>query len=193
MSDNKTQYHKNETAQSRRLPVRIRLATAADMAAMIPVVNAAFAIETFLEGTRTDEERTAEMMRKGEFLLAEEIVTKKITDGVAKDSAVVNGTGRIVAAVYTELRGERGYFGMLSVDPSRQGTGLGRVMVEAAEDYCRKHGCKHVDIVVLSLRPDLPPFYRKLGYIQTGTEAARTSRPLKDGLECHGITMSKVL
>ena len=174
-------------------PVRIRLATAADMPAIIPVVNAAFAIETFLDGTRTDEERMAEMMRKGEFLIAEQMVAEESADGVTKEMAAVNGQHRIVAAVYTELRGERGYFGMLSVDPSRQGTGLGRVMVEAAEDYCRKHGCKHVDIVVLSLRSDLPPFYRKLGYIQTGTEAARTSRPLKDGLECHGITMSKVL
>src|SRR5260370_27092112 len=163
------------------------------MPAMIPVVNAAFAIETFLDGTRTDEERMAEMMRKGEFLVAEEVVAEESADGVAKETAAVNGQRRIVAAVYTELRGERGYFGMLSVDPSRQGTGLGRVMVEAAEDYCRKHRSKHVDIVVLSLRPDLPPFYRKLGYIQTGTEAARTSRPLKDGVECHGVTMSKLL
>jgi len=50
-----------------------------------------------------------------------------------------------------------------------------------------------VDIVVLSLRTDLPPFYRKLGYVETGREEFRTSRPLKDGVECHGITMSKAL
>jgi GNAT superfamily N-acetyltransferase len=173
-------------------PVRIRLASAADMPAMIPVVNAAFAIETFLDGTRTDEERMAEMMRKGEFLIAEE-VAEEIADRVAKGEGAESNPGRMVAAVYTELRGERGYFGMLSVDPSRQGTGLGRVMVEAAENYCREYGCQHVDIIVLSLRPDLPPFYRKLGYIQTGTEAVRTSRPLKDGVECHGIVMSKAL
>src|SRR4051812_37920466 len=48
--------------------LRIRVATAADMPAMIPIVNAAFAIEDFLEGTRTDEERMSEMMRKGGFL-----------------------------------------------------------------------------------------------------------------------------
>src|SRR5260370_40928520 len=123
-------------------PVRIRAATAADMPAMIPVVNAAFAIETFLDGTRTDEERMAEMMRKGEFLVAEEVVAEESADGVAKEKAAVNGQRGVVAADYTDLRGERGYFGMLSVDPSRQGTGLGRVMVEAAEDYCRKHRSK---------------------------------------------------
>ncbi len=156
-------------------PVRIRTATAADMPAMIPVVNAAFAIETFLDGTRTDEERMAEMMRKGDFLVAED------------------RAGHVVATVYLEVRGERGYFGMLAIDPRQQGTGLGRRMVEAAENHCRQHGCKHVDIVVLSLRTDLPPFYRKLGYVETGREDFRTSRPLKDGVECHGVTMSKAL
>lgn len=145
------------------------------MAAMIAIVNAAFAVETFLDGTRTDEERMAEMMRKGEFLLAE------------------REPGRLVACVYTELRAERGYFGMLAVDPSAQGAGLGRRMVEAAEDYCRHRGCKFMDITVLSLRPELPPFYRKLGYVETGIEEFRPSRPLREGIECHCIVMSKAI
>lgn len=156
-------------------PISIRKVTPRDMASMIPVVNAAFAIETFLDGTRTDEERMAEMMRKGEFLLAE------------------REPGRIAACVYTELRGEREYFGMLAVDPSEQGTGLGRRMVEAAEGHCRRHGCKAMDITVLNLRPELPPFYRELGYVETGTEEFHPSRPLKDGIECHCIVMSKAL
>ncbi|HZR29146.1 MAG TPA: GNAT family N-acetyltransferase [Terriglobales bacterium] len=162
--------------------IRIRVATAADVAAIIAIVNAAFSIETFIDGTRTDEERMAELMRTGGFLVAE--------DGAEHQG---EGSGRIVAAVYTELRGERGYFGMLAVNPARQGSGLGRRMIEAAEDYLRQHGCKHVDIIVLSPRADLPPFYHKLGYLEIRREAARTSRPLKEGVECHGIIMSKAL
>ena len=155
--------------------IPIRTATARDLPAMISVVNTAFAVETFIDGTRTDEERMTEMMRKGEFLLAE------------------REPGRVVACVYVELRGEHGYFGMLAVDPSEQGTGLGRRMVEAAEDYCRRLGCKSMDITVLSLRPELPPFYRKLGYTETGVEEFHPSRPLRPGVECHSIVMSKAL
>lgn len=66
-------------------------------------------------------------------------------------------------------------------------------MIEAAEDYCRARGCKFMDISVLSLRPELPPFYRKLGYVENGTDEFRPSRPLKPGLECHIIRMSKPL
>jgi GNAT superfamily N-acetyltransferase len=139
---------------------------------MISVTNAAFAIESFLDGTRTDEERLIAMMQKGIFLVADH-------------------NGQVVASVYIEIRGLRGYFGMLAVDPAKQGTGLGRAMIEAAEDHCRREGCNAMDLTVLSLRPELPAFYRRFGYVETGTEKFHPSRPLKDGIECHCIVMSK--
>jgi len=161
-------------AENPKLTVHIRAATAVDVPAIIRVVNAAFAIETFLDGTRTDEEGMAEMISKGKFLVAE--------DG-----------GRIVASVYVEQGGKRGYFGMLAVAPASQGKGLGRAMVEAAESYCQNRGCTAMDIAVLSLRPELLPLYQKLGYVKTGTEEFHPSRPLKDGVVCHSIIMSKKL
>jgi ribosomal protein S18 acetylase RimI-like enzyme len=155
--------------------LHIREATASDIAQMVPIVNAAFAVEKFIDGTRTDEEHMSEMMRKGTFLIAED------------------GAGKIAASVYTELRGDRAYFGMLAVDPSRQGSGLGRKMIAAAEEFTRSYGAKHMDITVLSLRPELPPLYRKFGYIETGTEEFRPPRPIKPDTECHAIIMSKAL
>ena len=153
----------------------VRIATLSDIPAMMAVINAVFAIETFLEGTRTDEARLSEMMGKGSFLLA------------------CDASGGVLASVYVELRDKRGYFGMLAVSPAEQGKGLGRVMVEAAEDYCHQHGCALLDIAVLSLRPELPAFYTRLGFVQPGTEEFRPSRPLKAGVECHWIVMSKTL
>jgi ribosomal protein S18 acetylase RimI-like enzyme len=115
------------------------------------------------------------MMAKGCILMAED------------------GEGRLLASVYVERRGKRGYLGMLAVDPARQGEGLGRRMAEAAENRFRRQGCEAVDITVLSLRPELPPLYRRLGYAETGTEALKTSQPLRPGAECHCIVMSKRL
>lgn len=153
--------------------IHIRIATMDDRTAMMPAINEAFAIEKFLEGTRTDEGRLAEMMESGEFLVAQ------------------NRSGEIVASVFVEVKGKRGYLGMLAVDPAEQGKGLGRVMVGAVENYCRKKGCSGVDLVIINLRTDLPPFYRKLGYVETGTEEFHPSRKLKPGVECHCIVMSK--
>ena len=153
----------------------LRLASDADRARLIQLINSAYAIESFFEGTRTDEERLAEMMLKGKILVAED------------------DSGRPLACVYTEVRGARGYLGQLAVDPASQGRSLGRRMGEAAEDHLRRQGCEAVDIVVLSLRPELPPIYRRFGYVESGTEEFHSSRPLKPGVECHCIVMSKQL
>jgi ribosomal protein S18 acetylase RimI-like enzyme len=153
----------------------LRRASERDIPAMLRVINAAFAIETFLEGTRTDKENLEAMMRKGDFVVG------------------CNSSGDVLASVYVEVRGRRGYFGMLAVDPAHQGRGLGRALVEAAEKHCRCQGCEAIDITILSLRAELPPFYRKLGYEEIGTEEFRPSRALQGGLECHCIVMSKKL
>jgi GNAT superfamily N-acetyltransferase len=155
--------------------IQIRNAMANDIGEIIAVVNAAFAVESFIDGTRTDEVRMIEMMEKGEFLVAED------------------SSGRTVASVYIEQRGNRGYFGMLAVDPAHQGEGLGRLTIEAAENLSRERGCRWMDIRVLSLRPELLPFYEKIGYVETRREEFHPSRPLKEGFKCQSIVMSKRL
>lgn len=157
------------------LSLAVQRASANDLAAMAELINSAFAIETFLDGDRTNTSDLRERMRKGEFLLGHD------------------ASGRLVASVYVEVRGTRGYFGMLAVDPKRQRNGIGRKMVEAAEEYCRERGCWAMDLTVLNLRPELPPVYRKLGYVENGVEEFKPARPLREGLECHCIVMSKKL
>jgi predicted N-acetyltransferase YhbS len=152
-----------------------RLATANDAPRLIPMINAAFSIEEFLEGDRTDTVRLAAMMEKGSILLAE-------------DSA-----GNLVGSVYFELRGKRGYLGMLAVDRSQQGRGLSRRIVAAAEDRLREAGCEEVEIIVLNMRPELLPIYKRFGFVEEGTTDFKTSRPLKPGVQVHGIIMVKKL
>lgn len=156
------------------IPV-VRLAATADIPDMVGVINQAFAIETFLDGTRTDEDRLADLMQNGQFLLAHD------------------HSGNLVASVYVEVRGTRGYFGMLAVSPAYQHKGFGRAMVQAAEEHCRQQGCTRMDLTVLSLRTELPPFYSRLGYSETGSEEFHPSRPLRAGVLCHCILMSKPL
>jgi len=161
---------KNESA------VEIRVAVASDRPRLIPLINAAFSIEEFLDGTRTDEARLSEAMQKGEILIAED------------------GEGRLLGSIYMERRDlQRGYLGMLAVDPDVQGRGLGRRLMEEAEDRFRAEGVECVEITVLNMRPELPPLYRRFGYVEMGTENFKPSRPLKPGVEIHGVIMTKRL
>jgi ribosomal protein S18 acetylase RimI-like enzyme len=155
--------------------LHFRVAVTADRPRLISLINLAFAVEKFLASTRTNDSHLAAMMEKGRILIAED------------------PTGKLLACVYVELRGPRGYLGMLAVDPAHQRSGVGRRLMEAAEERFRQIGCEAVDITVLSLRPELPPIYRRLGYVETGIEEFHPTRPLREGLECHCIVMSKDL
>jgi ribosomal protein S18 acetylase RimI-like enzyme len=166
---------RSETSHRAESALQFRAATLDDRAQLIPLINAAFSIETFLEGARTDELRLADMMQTGEILVGED-------EG-----------GNLLCALYTELRGKRGYLGMLAVDPAHQTKGFARRISEAAENRFRAQGCEAVDITVLSLRPELPRIYCRFGYVESGTEETKITQKLKDGRECHSIVMTKQL
>jgi predicted N-acetyltransferase YhbS len=155
-------------------PFHFRLADEKDIPALAAMINAAFAIEQFMEGTRTDAVRLAADLRKGKILVAEQ-------------------QGALVACLYMEPRGERGYLGMLAVAPTHQRQGLAHRLTQEAENRLRSLGCRAADISVLSQRTELPPIYRRWGFVQTGTEPFHFARELKDGIQCHAILMSKPL
>jgi len=80
---------------------------------------------------------------------------------------------------------------MLSVDPARQKSGLGRRMMGEAETYLRAAGCKTLDIWIVNLRTELPPIYRKFGFVETGTKTTEWTE--KFSKPVHFIVMSKEL
>lgn len=67
------------------------------------------------------------------------------------------------------MRRERGYFGLLAVDPARQRSGAGARLIAAAEEYCRSAGRHFMDLTLVNLRTELPPYYRRFGYVENGT------------------------
>lgn len=153
--------------------LRIRAADVPDVDALVRLINSAFRVEQpFIEGDRIDAEGVRSYMAKGKFLVAGDFTA-------------------LAACVFLELRGDRGYLGLLGVDPLRQGTGLGRRMMDAAENYFREEGCQAVDLRVISARTPLPAFYRHLGYVETGTAPFAPDVPVK--VPCHYILMSKTL
>jgi GNAT superfamily N-acetyltransferase len=150
---------------------QVRQAEASEAARIAGVINAAFgpAERFFVMGDRISVDDAREFFTKGAFLVA----------------------GDFAGVIYVELRGDRAYFGLLSVDPAQQGAGIGRLLVTAAEDFARANGCRFMDIKVVNLRTELPPRYEKLGYRQTGTAPWPAGEPSK--LPCHFLLMEKAL
>jgi GNAT superfamily N-acetyltransferase len=156
-----------------RNDARIRLAQSADVEALAGLINMAFRVELpFIEGNRINPDGVRAYMKKGKFLLAE-------------DSSGLAG------CVYVEVRGDRGYLGLLGVEPQSQGTGLGRKLMDAAEEFFRTANCVAIDLRIVSARAPLPAFYRRFGYVETGTAPFPPDAPVK--VPCHFILMSKML
>ena len=153
--------------------LRLRLAEDADAEAITRLINAAFQVERFfLEADRLDIHEVRSRLAAGKFILAE-------------SQAALSG------CVYVEPAGERAYLGLLSVDPALQRSGIGKLLIIAAEDHCSAAGCRFMDLRVVNLRTELPAYYRKLGYVESGV------MPFPEGkhtiLPCHLLIMSKAL
>jgi|SRR5580658_5504089 predicted N-acetyltransferase YhbS len=163
--------------------MNIRLATEADFDKVMRLINAAFDVERFFKNEdRVNAATLQEYFRKGIFL---------VTDKDAEDA-------QLTGCIFVEIRPAKGdhparaYFGLLSVDPSLQKSGIGRRLVSAAEEFARESGAHFMDITVVNLRTELPPIYEKLGYTITGTAPfPATQMPITQ--PCHFICMSKEL
>jgi GNAT superfamily N-acetyltransferase len=136
-------------------------------------VNVAFVTERFfIDADRTDPDKVSALFHKGLFLLLfEEHV--------------------LVGSVYVEIRGERGYFGMLAVDPAHQRCGIGRQLISAAEAHCRAAGCRHMDLTFVNVRKELPGYYGGLGYVENGNMPLGPDQVAK--IPVHLVRMSKAL
>ena len=160
-------------------PVHIRIAEASDVRQIMAVINSAFRVaeEFFCFEDRITLEEVERLLTTGTFLLAE---------------APARGDRVPAGCVYVELKdNDRAYLGLLSVDPSQQQGGLGSLLMTAAEKHCRELGRRFMDIWIVNLRTELTPFYRRRGYVETGTQPfpadVQTRQP------CHFITMAKPL
>lgn len=152
----------------------VRVAVAADAEAVSRVINTAFRkAESFLvDHDRIDLQTVQELFRTGTFLVAEE---NKV----------------VVGCVHVEMRGDRSYLGLLSVNPDGQKAGVGSKVMTAAEDYCAKAGSHFMDLRIVNVRKELPEFYHRRGYVETGT--APFTAGLEPKVPCHFVNMSKPL
>lgn len=156
------------------IQMKMRSAERQDADDIAHLVNLAFRPERFfVDADRTDPNQVRAFLRKGKFLLAED------SQGLA-------------GCVYVEVQAERGYFGLLAVDPSRQRAGFGSRLIAAAEHHCRDAGCRFMDLTIVNLRTELLPYYRRFGYVEDGTLPFPADQH-PPNQPCHLIRMTKPL
>jgi ribosomal protein S18 acetylase RimI-like enzyme len=124
-----------------------------------------------LEGQRTDFAALQDMLKDPtQHLLVSD-------DGVACVALTDKGKGIF-------------YLGLLTVDPGRQASGLGKILMTEAERFAaHRLGANRIEMTVIVQRTELIAWYERRGYRQTGERRPfpygdrRFGDPRRDDLE----------
>lgn len=188
---------KSDAGQRRGRPgaaterLRTRDAGVEDVPALVELINAAYVVEASLvRGLRTDAADIAGKLRAGTFLVVDDESAEPVGEREPRSGMPI-APRRLAACVYLEPRGRSGYLGLLSVQPGAQGAGLGDRLLRAGEARLRSAGCLAVEILVMSERAELFPWYEKRGFHRGGTRPF--SDPAKLLRSCHFVEMRKPL
>jgi ribosomal protein S18 acetylase RimI-like enzyme len=77
--------------------------------------------------------------------------------------------GALLACAHVAEEDGAGYFGMFSVDPARQGGGIGKQLLAEAERMASEEWSLHaMRMTVIDVRDELIAFYERRGYRRTG-------------------------
>ena len=150
---------------ARTAELTFRTATSADVPVLVTLVESAYRGDSarlgwtheadLLDGQRTDPESLTEIIDDPDQRIL-----------VALDGPDIIGCVQIA-------RKERGtsYLGLLSVDPRRQATGLGKQLISAAERAAATYfGAQLIEMTVIKQRTELIDYYHRRGYSPTGEE-----------------------
>src|SRR5215467_7709720 len=90
----------------------------------------------------------------------ETIVTELLTDENAVILKYLNDGGAIVGCVYLQKQESQIYLGLLSVSPDMQASGVGKQLLNAAEEYAQEQRYDKIVMTVITIRYELVEWYR---------------------------------
>ncbi len=132
-----------------------------DAPELAQLVNAAYRGDTgrqgwtteadLIEGTRTDAELLKAVIEKPGSMILKYVEDEKIT-----------------ACVELRKEDDKLYLGMLTVNHTLQGKGIGKKLLKAAEEEAAKLECNAIFMFVLTVRKELIDWYVRHGYHDTG-------------------------
>jgi ribosomal protein S18 acetylase RimI-like enzyme len=139
-----------------------RAATAADVPAVVALVESAYRGESGLRGWTTESN----------LLDGQRTDAQDVGEAIARPDSLVllaEHDGVLVSCCHLEKQGGAAYFGMFAVDPTRQTGGVGKRVIAEAEQLARtRWGVDRMRMTVIVQREELIAFYERRGYARTG-------------------------
>jgi ribosomal protein S18 acetylase RimI-like enzyme len=137
-------------------------ATLTDVPELTALINSSYRGESSKKGWTTEANLIDGQRINNESL------TEQMEDPKAVILKNIDDIGKITGCVYLQERGDKLYLGMLTVSPLLQANGLGRQLLQAAEDYARSINYHTITMTVITTRIELLNWYERRGYQKTG-------------------------
>jgi ribosomal protein S18 acetylase RimI-like enzyme len=141
----------------------IAIATPADITAINILLNSAYRGEESKKGWTTEADLIQGEVRTDEATLR--LVMKQPGSVFLK---YTDETQKIIGCVNLQQHHNRMYLGMFSVLPGLQGGGIGKNLLQAAEEYAIQLHCTVIYMSVIAVREELINWYKRHGYYDTG-------------------------
>lgn len=162
--------------------LHFRSATTNDIPALVALVTSAYRGETSRNGWTTE----------ADLLDGNRIDPQVLQHDIERPSSRILLAERddvLLACAHIAVEEDAGYFGMFSVRPDLQGSGLGKVLLAEAERVARDEWqLPSMRMSVIDVRDALIAFYERRGYVRTGIKKPfpygddRFGIPLRDDL-----------
>lgn len=144
------------------MPTRqILPATEPDVPRLNGLVNSAYRGDSSRRGWTTEAD-LLDGIRTNESLLRQKIQNSLIT--ILK----YEQDGELLGCVCLERKPDALYLGMLTVAPDCQANGIGKQLMQAAEEFARQQQLPKITMTVLPMRHELVAYYERRGYRKTG-------------------------
>jgi ribosomal protein S18 acetylase RimI-like enzyme len=167
---------------------RFRAATAADVPALVALIESAYRGDASRAGWTTEADILGGQRTDPEGVLA-------VIESASSRLVAVERDGELVACCQLDHRGAHAYFGMFAVRPTLQGGGLGKAVIAEAERFAREEWrVAEMHMTVITVREDLIAWYERRGYRRTGRTSPfpygdeRFGLPTRDDLEFELLT-----
>ena len=140
----------------------VLIATFQDIPALVALINSAYRGEGSKIGWTTEAD-----LIKGELRIDEPALAALMKTDDAVFLKYLNDRGAIEGCVFIQKTSDGLYLGMLSVSPSEQAKGIGKQLMNEAQNHARHLGCDRIFMRVISARTELISWYEKQGYYNT--------------------------
>jgi ribosomal protein S18 acetylase RimI-like enzyme len=143
--------------------MEIIAAVLSDIPSICEILNLAYRGEEAKKGWTYESDLIEGDKRTSEEDLSTLLSKKNTLFFVAK-----NQNQKVIGTLLLEIKDKSLHMGMLSVQPSLQGNGLGKMLFSKAVETGKLLHLKNILIQVVHVRTELIAWYEKLGFIPTG-------------------------